>query len=142
MSNLPYKLNEVIGGEIYKREDKNEITVFLEKLEVKVSDTFKEFYELYEGPFWEEHVHFELLDIVEDLNNIESSTLISRNEHGFPDKYLVLSSMSANSVLILDSKTDKVYTVNFEGAEELLIKEELEETWPTFFDFLKEYFNC
>src|SRR5690625_3785154 len=97
MSNLPYKLNEVIGGEIYKREDKNEITVFLEKLEVKVSDTFKEFYELYEGPFWEEHVHFELLDIVEDLINIEYSTHISSNEHRFPDKYLVLRSMSANS---------------------------------------------
>jgi len=32
--------------------------------------------------------------------------------------------------------------VNFEGEDELLIKEELKETWATFYDFLKEYFNC
>src|SRR5699024_551076 len=142
MSNLPDKLNEVIGEDIYIREDKIAVTNSLARLNVAVSDTFEEFYQLYEGPFWEEHVPFELLDIVEDVNNIESSTQISRNEHGFPNKFLVLSSMSANAVLVLDTKTDKVYTVNFEGEDELLLKEELEENWQTFYDFLRDYFNC
>ncbi len=60
----------------------------------------------------------------------------------FLKKYLVLSEMSANAILVLDSVTDKVYSVNFEGGDELLLSGELEETWPTFYEFLKEYFNC
>lgn len=55
---------------------------------------------------------------------------------------LVLSEMSANAVLVLDTVTDKVYIVNFEGGDELLFKGELKETWSSFFDFLKAYFNC
>ena len=36
------------------------------RLGVKVSETFCEFYYRYTGPFWEESVPFELLDVVED----------------------------------------------------------------------------
>ncbi|WP_342568240.1 hypothetical protein MKY09_12010 [Psychrobacillus sp. FSL K6-4046] len=54
-------------------------------------------------PFWEEDVPFELLDIADEENNIESYTLLSRKEHGFPKQYLVLSEMSVNSVLVLDT---------------------------------------
>jgi hypothetical protein len=50
--------------------------------------------------------------------------------------------MSANAVLVLDTVTDKVYIVNFEGGDELLLTGELKETWSSFFDFLKAYFNC
>jgi antitoxin component of RelBE/YafQ-DinJ toxin-antitoxin module len=114
----------------------------LMRLGVDVSDTFREFYNQYAGPFWEEHVPFELLDLAEEENNIESYTLISRKEHGFPKQYLVLSEMSSNAVLVLDTVTDKVFIVNFEGGDELLLKGELEETWSTFFEFLKAYFNC
>lgn len=60
-------------------------------------------------------------------NNIKSYTLISRKEHGFPKQYLVLSEMSANAVLVLDTITDKVYIVDFEGGKELLFKGELKE---------------
>lgn len=35
--------------------------------------------------------------------------------------------MSANAELVLDTVTDKVYTVNFEGGDELLLKGELKE---------------
>lgn len=104
--------------------------------------TFQEFYTQYAGSFWEEHVPFELLDIADEENNIESYTLISKKEHGFQKQYLVLSEMSANAVLVLDTVTDKVYIVNFEGGDELLLKGELKETWSSFFDFLKAYFNC
>ncbi|MED3987368.1 SMI1/KNR4 family protein [Peribacillus simplex] len=144
MSILPEKLDQVLGEDIYKREDKSKVNEALNSLEVDVdvSNTFREFYHYYAGPFWEEFVPFELLDIVEEENNIESYTLISREEHGFPKKYLVLSEMSANAVLVLDTLTDKVYTVNFEGGDELLLKGELKETWPTFYEFLKAYFNC
>lgn len=45
--------------------------------------------------------------------------LFSRKEHDFPKKYLILSEMSANAVLMLDTITDKVYTVNLEEGDEL-----------------------
>lgn len=91
---------------------------------------------------WEEHIPFELLDIIEDERNIETQTLIARKEHGFPKRYLVISETVGNAILVLDTITNKVYTTNFEGEDELLLKGELKETWSTFFDFLKEYFHC
>jgi len=142
MSILPGRLDEVLGEEIYKRDDRNLVKDALIRLGVDVSDTFQEFYNQYTGPFWEEHVPFELLDISDEENNIESYTLISRKEHGFPKQYLVLSEMSANAVLVLETVTDKVYVVNFEGGDEMLLKGELKETWSSFFEFLKAYFNC
>lgn len=142
MSILPVKLHKVLEDDIYNHEDKGEVDEKLLNLDVEVSDTFREFYYRYAGPFWEEHVPYELLDLVDDDINIESNTLIVREEHKFPSKYLVLSEMSANAIIVLDSVTDKVYSVNFEGEDELLIKGELKENWTTFYDFLKEYFNC
>ena len=142
MTILPERLDEVLGEEIYKREDSNLVQEALIRLGVNVSDIFQEFYIQYAGTFWEEHVLFELLDLAEEENNIEPYKVISRKEHGFPKQYLVLSEMSANAILVLDTVTDKVYIVNFEGGDELLLKGELKETWSSFFDFLKAYFNC
>ena len=82
------------------------------------------------------------MDIIEDNNNILKSTNICREEHGFNKKYLVLTEMSANEVIVLDSDTDKVYRVNFEGGDELLKNGNLQEEWSSFTDFLKEYFDC
>ncbi|MCC5803767.1 SMI1/KNR4 family protein [Rossellomorea vietnamensis] len=142
MSILPERLNEVLREEIYTRNNSNLVRDSIDRLGVDTSAAFQEFYTRYEGPFWEGHVPFELLDLVEEENNIESYTYLSRREHGFLNRYLVLSEMSANAVLVLDSETDKVYTVNFEGEDELLFQGAFKETWPTFWDFLKAYFNC
>ena len=43
--------------------------------------------------------------------------------------------MTANAALVLDSVTDKIYSVNFEGEDELLLSEKLKESWPTFYMF-------
>ncbi|MCZ8496733.1 SMI1/KNR4 family protein [Priestia megaterium] len=142
MKVLPDKLNQALDGEIYIREDKTAVKDALARLEVKVSQTFIEFYNRYAGPFWEEYVPFELLDLVDEENNIVAYTFICRKEYGFPKQYLILSEISANAVLVLDTLIDNVYIVNFEGGDELLLKGELEATWPTFSDFLKSYFNC
>ncbi len=143
MSKLPKGLEQILSDDIYKRQNKNEVGEALERLDVKVSETFKEFYETYIGSFWEETVPFELLDIVDEPNrNIETYTNICRNEHDFPKHYLVLSEMSTGTVIVLDSETDKVYKVNFEGGQELLIRGELNESWLSFYEFLIEYFNC
>ncbi|MES5939445.1 MULTISPECIES: SMI1/KNR4 family protein [unclassified Bacillus cereus group] len=142
MHALPNRLEEVLEEDIYKREDKDQVNEVMNRLDVKVSNTFREFYYRFAGPFWEEHVLYELLDIIDEENNIEYYTIIARKKHGFPNKYLVLTEMTANAALVLDSVTDKVYSVNFEGGDELLLNGELKESWPTFYKFLKEYFKC
>lgn len=142
MHALPNCLEEVLEEDIYKREDKDQVNKVINRLGVEVANTFREFYYRFAGPFWEEHVPYELLDIIDEENNIEYYTMIARKEHGFPNKYLVLTEMTANAALVLDSVTDKVYSVNFEGGDELLLNGELKESWPTFYMFLKEYFKC
>ena len=49
--------------------------------------------------------------------------------------------MNTSEVIVLDSETDKVYRVNFEGGDELLKSGNLSEEWSSFIAFLKEYFN-
>ncbi|ATP40852.1 1,3-beta-glucan synthase regulator [Solibacillus sp. R5-41] len=142
MSELPKKLEQILGDKIYKRDNKVKVKQALTRLDVNTSYSFNKFYEEYAGPFWDTFVPFELLDIVEEKNNIENYTYICRSEHSFPKHYLVLSEMSVNTVLVLDTLTDKVYKVDFEGGEELLLKGELREEWSTFYEFLLEYFNC
>lgn len=132
LTNLTDQLGEILAEETYERQNKGEVQDAIKRLGVTVSETFFEFYDKYTGPFWEESVPFELLDIVEDTPTIESYTMITRKEHGFPQQYLVVSEMSANAVLVLDTNTDRVYKVNFEGEDELLKKGELKETWSTF----------
>lgn len=73
-------LEGFLNGDMYKRSNKNQVHACLLRLESEPSDTFKSFYNKYEGPFWEENVPFELLDITE----VESYTQIARNEHNFP----------------------------------------------------------
>lgn len=50
--------------------------------------------------------------------------------------------MVANEILVLDTELDKVYRVDFEGGELKLKNNELNETWSSFLEFLKEYFDC
>lgn len=142
MCTLPDRLNEILGEQIYKRENSNLVQAALIRLGVETSGAFLEFYKNYAGPFWEEYVPFVLLDLIDEENNIESYTMLSRKEHSLPKQYLVLSEMSANTVIMLDTVTDEVYLVHFEGGDELLIKGELKESWSSFFDFLQAYFNC
>jgi hypothetical protein len=142
MNILPNGLEEVLSDNIYLRSNKDEIIKALKELDVSPSKEFIQFYTTYAGPFWEEALGVELMDMIEENNNIVKSTNICRDEYGFNKKYLVLTEMSANEVIILDSETDKVYRVNFEGGDELLQKGELNEEWNSFSDFLKEYFDC
>lgn len=140
---LPERLKVLLGESMYKRKDLFEVGVAIKDLEVSPSKTFLEFYERYEGPFWEGNTGFELLDIVEDEErNIGVYTRIARKEHGFKNSLLVLSEMTALAVLVLDTLNDKVYKVNFEGGQRKLLQGKLEPDWPSFYDFLFDYFDC
>lgn len=142
MSKLPKGLEEILNDTIYSRNNREDVIKAIKELDISPSKEFIEFYITYAGPFWEETLGIELMDIIEGNNNILKSTKICRNEYGFNKKYLVLTEMSANEIVVLDSDTDKVYRVNFEGGDELLKNGELQEEWSSFSDFLKEYFDC
>ena len=58
-----------------------------------------------------------------------------------PKQYLVLTEMAVNEVIVLDTLNGKVYRVDFEGGDEALRNEKLEETWENFEDFLTTYFD-
>jgi hypothetical protein len=49
--------------------------------------------------------------------------------------------MTGNAILVLDTLTDHVYVVNFEGGDEKLHKGELKPSWLTFHEFLATYFD-
>ena len=142
MSKLPKGLEKILNDTIYLRNNKDDVIKAIKELDINPSDEFIQFYTTYAGPFWEETLGIELMDIIEDSNNIFKSTNICRNEYGFGKEYLILTEMLANEVLVLNSKTDKVYRVNFEGGDELLKNGELQEEWSSFLDFIKEYFEC
>lgn len=93
------------------------------------------------GPFWEETLGMEFLDIVEDEINIESVTMECRIEHSFPVHYLVLTEMVANEVIVLNTLDDKVYRVDFEGGDEKLLNGVLQAEWQSFEEFLIAYFD-
>ena len=142
MSKLPKGLEEILSDTIYSRDNKEDVIKTIKELDVNPSEEFIQFYMTYAGPFWEETLGIELMDIIEDNNNILKLTNICRDEYKFNKKYLVLSEMSANEVIVLDSYTDKLYRVNFEGGDELLKYGELEGEWNNFIDFIREYFDC
>ncbi|MBU3154424.1 SMI1/KNR4 family protein [Clostridium estertheticum] len=142
MNILPKGLRNVLSNDIYLREDKKAVFTALKELGIKPSNEFIEFYTSYSGPFWEETLGVELMDIIEENNNIFTYTNICREQYGFDNKYVILTEMSVNEVIVLDSETDKLYRVNFEGGDELLKKGKLNEEWNSFNNFLKEYFDC
>lgn len=135
------KLKKILDNSIYARTDENEVIQAFNRLDVKVSNSVEEFYLNFTGPFWEETLGMELLDIVEDSVNIESVTNVCRKVHLFPKQYLVLTEMAANEVIVLNTLNDKVYRVDFEGGDEALRNEQLQEAWVDFEHFLITYFD-
>lgn len=135
------RLKEYLDENIYSRDNVEEVVCAFKRLEVNVSDTIIEFYKNFAGPFWEESTGFELLDIIDDDLNVESVTLICREEFAFPNKYLALTELTTGEIIVLDSESDKLYKVNFEGGDRALLAGTLKETWTNFDEFLREYFN-
>lgn len=135
------KLREVLDADTYARKDKNLVIQAFQRLKVNVSELVIEFYNNFAGPFWEETLGMELLDIVDDNVNIEFMTNECRRVHSFPDRFLVLTEMCADEILVLNTVNDKVYRVDFEGGHEDLLSDKLDEEWQSFEAFLTDYFD-
>ena len=135
------ELKAILDSGTYARENPDEVIQTFQRLGVKVSKDVEDFFMNFAGPFWEETLGMEFLDIVEDEVNIESVTMECRMEHSFPEHYLVLTEMVANEVIVLNTKDDKVYRVDFEGGDEKLLNGVLQAEWHSFEEFLIAYFD-
>jgi len=82
-----------------------------------------------------------MLDVCAGSDTLETSTLTCRDLFGFPEEFVVLTQYSAGQVLVLDRQMDSVYEVDFEGGDQLLVRNELGPRWNSFREFLVEYFG-
>ena len=137
---LPDNVANALSDPTFHRQDDNADAV-LSRLDVAPSSEFTEFYRTYIGPFWSDSLGIELADIVDDESNIETLTEQCRSQFGFPKQMLVLTQLSAGATVhVLDTESDEVFVVDFEGGEDLLVKGELEPRWASFSEFLQDYF--
>lgn len=82
----------------------------------------------------------ELMDLCEDEETIKSATELCRRQFRFPQNFLVLTKLSAGQVVVLNTVDDKVYEVDFEGGEKLLLQGKIEPRWNHLHSFLIEFF--
>jgi hypothetical protein len=106
-----------------------------------VPETFRRFYEEFAGPFGSERTGFGLLDLCDQDPNIVSVTGICRKKYGWPAAFLVLTELLGNSVLVLEATEDRVFDVDFEGGDRLLLNRQLPPAWSSFSEFLGFYFG-
>ncbi|MFI8618504.1 hypothetical protein ACIGHN_23670 [Acidovorax sp. NPDC077693] len=139
MSKIPEIVNSKLIDARYVRNYSNLVGNQLRMLGV-THELLQSFYEKYVGPFWSERIGCELLDIVEGADNISAMTLVCRDEFNFFSKYLVISQLAAGQVVVLDTHTDEVYEVDFEGGERMLMAGTLKPRWNSFEKFLMDYF--
>ena len=83
-----------------------------------------------------------MLDIVDDDPNIESITKICREQFKFPNQYLVVTDYIVGEVTVLDTLSNKLYTVCIEcGEDKDLLNGNLKPDWQSFDEFLTDYFG-
>ncbi|MBS2027119.1 MAG: SMI1/KNR4 family protein [Deltaproteobacteria bacterium] len=126
--------------DLHRRVDRARVEACLERLGVEVPRDFRDFYLRYEGAFGSSATGFELLDLCERSPSIESSTNEVHQVHGWPARYLVLTTYVGNGVLVLDCETASVFDVDFEGSDRELLQGKLAPRWKSFGDFLEFFF--
>ena len=138
-SEIPLQVAQYLDSRKYFRVDKDVVNKVLTRLSGDHL-LLRNFFETYEGSFWSEHLGCELLDITEGDESIETSTQTCRVQFGFPMRFFVLTRFSAGQVVVLDIERDKVYEVDFEGGDAMLLSGDLPQRWESFEAFLKEFF--
>jgi hypothetical protein len=137
---LPEKVTVALSG-AKPRPDPESVDHVMARLGVSVSNTFREFYRTYRGPFGSKTTGFLLLDLCEGRWSIATSTEVCRSEHGIPHDYLVITELVGGGVLMYRTDTDQVFDVDFEGGHEELIAGTLPPSWGSFAAFLDDHFG-
>jgi hypothetical protein len=139
-STIPQQVVDSLHERKYFRQDKSLVDQALKRLKGD-HPLLRSFFETYEGSFWSEHLGYELLDILDGSETVETSTEICRTNFGFPPQFFVLTQLSTGQVVVLNVDNDMVYEVDFEGGEKLLLSGELPPRWTSFDEFLRDYFK-
>lgn len=114
----------------------------LESLGIKPNSSAALFFSQYSGPFFSSNTGFTLLEIGgEDLReSIDFSTKIVQEKFAWPKRYLVISDLVANSVLVYDTISEGVFNVDFEGGDSMLLQGKLPADFVSFQAFLEWFF--
>ena len=130
----------VLNDPAYVRTNPADVAAALAHLGCAASDAFREFYEQKAGPFSSAHWRFMLLDLIDQDVNIVTQTQECRAEFGLPERYLVISDLVGNAVLVYDCATDALFNMDFEGGDKELVAGTLPPAWGSFNEFLSDYF--
>lgn len=138
---IPASVEAKLNSAVWKRENENSIEEALTQLAVDHASDFAKFFRCYWGPFHGPALGHELLDLVEQDESIISVTHLMRKQFDLPDRFLVVSTLTGNSLLIYDSLTQQIFDVDFEGGIELLRSGELDARWKSWNVFLCDFFG-
>jgi hypothetical protein len=138
---IPSNVESKLSDAVWSRSRDSEIADALAELGVSSNSEFASFYAKYWGPFRSNRTGVELLDIVEQEESVLTNTRTVREEYGFPKQFVVVSSLNAGSVVVFESTTGKVYDVDFEGGDALLLEGNLASSNDSWNDFLSQYFG-
>lgn len=137
---IPIEARRALAAPIFRRTNPTVVDPVLARLGVTAGPTFVEFFTAYEGSFGSKKIGFELLDLCEGNCSVASQTELCRAQHGFPRGFLVLTELFGGGALVYSTTDEAVYNVDFEGGDESLIAGTLLPQWPSFAEFLSEYF--
>lgn len=138
---IPMAVESKLTDDLWKRGSESKIDSALESLGVDPSSDFAEFYRRFWGPFHSARVGHELLDVIEQDESVLSATQSVRDEFGFPNRFIAISTLTGNSLLVYDVDTGQVFDVDFEGGDELLLQGELDPRWRSWNEFVTDYFG-
>ena len=138
---IPGNVELRLSDQLWKRPDYKMVNEAFAKLGISDSDDFAEFFRKFWGPFHSTKFGHELLDVIEQDESILSNTETAREEYGFPDNFVILSTVLGHSVLVYDANSGLVYDVDFEGGDELLKAGTLSPRWPSWKAFISDYFS-
>ncbi|QSQ11374.1 hypothetical protein [Myxococcus landrumensis] len=129
-----------LASEAYRRTDVAGVDAALSRLEVAREGALPEFYRRFAGPFVSRRTGFELLDLYEEgARSVEGMTRTLRERFGVPKDYLVLTDFLGGGVLVWDSSSGAVFSVDFEGGLEDLLAGRLSPKWESFEAFVSFY---
>lgn len=115
---------------------------YLESLGIKAGSPASSFFAQFDGPFCSQNTGFTLLALGDKNSRecIEFATAIAREKFGWPERYLVISDLLGNAVLVYDTVSEGVFNVDFEGGESLLFAGKLPAEFVSFQAFIEWFF--
>jgi len=141
MADLPESVRIRLADECFRRRNPAEVENAFLRLLINPPELVLAFYLNFQGPFGSRRTGFELLDLFEQKENVQTVTLVCREEFNFPVEALALTDLNANAILVYNTRLDQVFNVDFEGGDIEFLAGKLKPQWNSFAEFLQYYFS-